>query len=583
MREKQFQMLEMYKNILTQDNPKPFLYYYCFDEGKKVRVKSFTRKVFFSLIKRAACLLKKAGLEKQEKILHCFSMNDYTDCVFRHASTLTGTVPVTVNWQADTPEKVLFKYKDSGARAVLVGEGCNQGYIDIIKSNVPEAKFIYTYELQESDQLDEVSIIDDISVDSIRVIVYTSGTTGIPKGVQQTYKNYITNYNELFSLFGLQENDDIAAIIVNPLHHTNASAFIDTFFRKPDTCIHLMSRYSTQYWKVICDITELEKGKKIIAPVVAKHFEFLTHLITTGALPVPLEKLKHSMGNIDFVYGSAPAGPNAIKTMQEYAGKIPCVRYGSTETTLHVIGIPYFLDQETRLANFQKGWNHEENGEKAPGYYIGRAAAPYVEVKIVRSVDRNKQEYMKEVGSGQAGYIITRGGNVMSSYVNNPEGTAKVFDNDWYLNLGDIAFYLINTKDGAKEIYWMNRDVGLMIKGGANYSCDQVSNELSHFLANKYNISFSSFFLAAIGLKVESESEDSCCVTIELITEEAIKKKQEIEESFKPLAARYVSKGAKPDFFRFASVPRNFKGAILYNEMKKDFSDYLKQNPSRIN
>lgn len=571
-------MLQMYKNLLSDNNNEPFLYYYLFDEEKHIEAKSFTRKDFLTLIMKAAWLIKRTGAKKNQKILHCFSRNDYVDCVFRHASTLTGTVPVTVNWQADTPEKVLFKFKNSQAAVVLVGEGCNSDYIEAIKQHSPVAKFIYSDELNSAEQLCESEFADDLSSESIRVIVYTSGTTGEPKGVQQSYNNYITNYKELLELFGIQESENIAAIIVNPLHHTNASAFIDTFFRKPNTHIHIMSKYSTQYWKIICNITEIEKGKKIIAPVVAKHFEFLSHLAETGSLPIEIDMLKKSMSEIDFAYGSAPAGPNAIKTMQEYAGKIPCVRYGSTETTLHVIGIPYFLDQKTRLDNFQAGWNHEENGDKSPGYYIGRAAEPYAEVKIVKSVDRNNENYLKEVGPGHAGYVITRGGNVMPGYVDNPEGTAKVFDKDWYLNLGDIAFYLLNPKDNAREIYWMNRDVGLMIKGGANYSCDQISNELSNFIVNRYSLSHSSFFLAAIGLKIVSESEDSCCVTIELISDEAIKQKKNIEKSFKLSASNYVSKGARPDFFRFGKVPRNFKGAILYNELKKDFMEFLKEN-----
>ncbi len=522
-------MLQMYKNLLSDSNHEPFLRYYSFTgEENHVKVKSFTRKEFFTLILKAAWLIKRTGAKKNQKILHCFGQNDYTDCIFRHASTLTGTVPVTVNWQADTPEKVLFKFKNSGAAAVLVGDGCNPEFIEIIGQYDPAVRFIYSDEIKDAELLCESEFADGLTGESIRVIVYTSGTTGEPKGVQQSYNNYITNYRELIDLFGIEEDENIAAIIVNPLHHTNASAFIDTFFRKPNTVIHLMSRYSTQYWKIICDIAETEKGKKIIAPVVAKHFEFLSHLAETDSLPVDINTLKTSMGRIDFAYGSAPAGPNAIKTMQDYAGKIPCVRYGSTETTLHVIGIPHFLDQKSRLANFQAGWNHEENGEKSPGYYIGRAAEPYVEVKIVKSVDRTNPDYMKEVVPGHAGYVVTRGGNVMSGYVNNPEGTAKVFDKDWYLNLGDIAFYLLNPDDGAKEIYWMNRDVGLMIKGGANYSCDQVSNELSNLIIKRYGLSPNSFFLAAIGLKVVSESEDSCCVTIELLTDEALQKKSDI-------------------------------------------------------
>ena len=136
-------MLLLYKNILSDDNEKPFLYYYLINEGKDVKIEKFTRKEFFSLILKAAWLIKKSGARKNDKILHCFSRNDYVDCVFRHASTLTGTVPVTVNWQADTPDKVLFKYENSKVVSVLIGEGCNTEFVEIIRRNCPSAKFIY--------------------------------------------------------------------------------------------------------------------------------------------------------------------------------------------------------------------------------------------------------------------------------------------------------------------------------------------------------------------------------------------------------------------------------------------------------
>ena len=52
-------MLLLYKNILSDDNEKPFLYYYLINEGKDVKIEKFTRKEFFSLILKAAWLIKK--------------------------------------------------------------------------------------------------------------------------------------------------------------------------------------------------------------------------------------------------------------------------------------------------------------------------------------------------------------------------------------------------------------------------------------------------------------------------------------------------------------------------------------------
>ena len=63
--------------------------------------------------------------------------------------------------------------------------------------------------------------------------------------------------------------------------------------------------------------------------------------------------------------------------------------------------------------------------------------------------------------------------------------------------------------------------------------------------------------VAVIGMRIESEHEDSCCVTIELMGA-AEEKRPEVEAGFLKLAKKAVSKGAKPDHVRFASLPRKY-------------------------
>lgn len=107
---------------------------------------------------------------------------------------------------------------------------------------------------------------------------------------------------------------------------------------------------------------------------------------------------------------------------------------------------------------------------------------------------------------GEVGQLVTRGLNLMTGYVDNNEATAKALhspkkhhaaqeDNQtititnttstesdtslldnlkWYVNLGDICFWLRHYEDGGKDIYWVSRDSNLLIRGGANYSYDQV-------------------------------------------------------------------------------------------------------------
>jgi acyl-CoA synthetase (AMP-forming)/AMP-acid ligase II len=379
-------------------------------------------------------------------------------------------------------------------------------------------------------------------------------------------------------MLGIGKGEKLAAILTNPLHHGNSSTFSDMLLRFPNSSIHLIEKYSTKYWQILHEITEKFDYDKIVAPAVSRHFEYLEHLVKSNKLPIGLkiDDLIKSLNKILFIIGSAPVGPTATDYLKKYTGKIPCVRYGGTETTLQSVGIPQYISQPKREAIFKKGWDHTSNGERTPGFYIGRENAPYVLVKLVKSISKENPNYLKEVREGEPGYFIAKGEHIMTGYVNNPEATAEVMDNKWYLGLKDIGFYFTDAEDKKKDYYWMNRDSAMLIRGGANYSYDQINDELSEVLSKEYDLPSSSFFIAVVGLKLKSESEDDCCVTIQLTTEEAKAKQQAISETFINLASKHVSKGATPNEIRFANVPRNFKGAILVKDLKKGFEDFLK-------
>lgn len=122
----------------------------------------------------------------------------------------------------------------------------------------------------------------------------------------------------------------------------------------------------------------------------------------------------------------------------------------------------------------------------------------------------------------------------------------------------------------------MTRDSALLIRGGANYAYDQVAAELSMVLVEDFKLDSDQFKLAVVGLRLESEHEDSCCVTIEL-SQEVADVEPQLRANFIEAASGKVSKGAKPDHLCFAQIPLNFKGAVLYPRLKEDFLDWLKR------
>ena len=387
-----------------------------------------------------------------------------------------------------------------------------------------------------------------------------------------------------------------APFVANPFHHTNTTAITDWALRRPGARLHLMQRYSTAYWKALVGVAagwlppppplpppapaateegalgaaststatpastlnerllsdaappsreavaaavkaQRAAGLRVVAPLVSKHFDFLESLMEKNgaatdtfwaALPAAL-----SSPHVTVLFGSAPVGPTTVNRMRKYAGgRLPTVRFGSTETCLQVCGTPLSLSEEQRLAAFRRGWEHvNAKHEASAGYYIGRGHAPHTEVKVVRSVTRGAPGYLEAVPEGESGLLVTRGANLMSGYVGNDAATAEALHRNlksgddqqqqqqqhpWYVNLGDVCFALTNPDDGGQDIYWQSRESSLLIRGGANYSYDQINDELTRFVAKEFGLASSDFALAVIGLRLRSEHEDDCCVTVQL-------------------------------------------------------------------
>ena len=552
----------------------PFLFYYSSGEGKQLLRTSLTRDVLWMQARKAASVIRNAGCKTGDCFALCFSANHYFDLAFRLASIMTGTTPVTINWQADTIAQISYKIELTECKLAVADSGFNPEYLDSIGNQFPGIKLFHVDDLDSQKELPADEFSTDLDLESIRIIVFTSGTTGKPKGVQLPYRSFRTNRSTFEQFLEIEPAHNFAVLIVNPLHHTNSTAITDWALRRPNTHIHLMEKYTTDYWKILSEVAS-RNYERLVAPTVSRHFDFLENLDRTGKLPINSEELKKAMHKTDFLIGSAPVGPATVKRLQHYAGRSPIVRFGSTETCLQVIGTPRHLSEKATLEAHKRGWNHRVNGQAQPGYHIGRPHHPFTEARVVQSITPTTQGHMKDCDMGQPGYLVTRGTNLMSGYVKDEKASREVFHQGWYTGLKDIAFALKNEQDGTLDYYWVSRESTLLIRGGANYAYDQINAELTNFIAHHFKLPADSFDLAVVGLKVDSEHEDSCCVTIEIRDQQAQKKVAEIEKTFKDMAAQHVSKGARPDYIRFAQIPRNFKGAVLIKELAAEFSEWL--------
>ena len=337
-----------------QNPDEPFLYDYRWGADGVIRRLARTRGEILSLARKAAGALRANGQGRGSRILHCFGANDFHDLAFRLAGVLVGTVPVTVNWQDDPLERLLYKYRQTGATMVVASRSFHAELLEGLKAELPGVPFYLADELDMSEEISDGQYAEDLAEDEIKIIIFTSGTTGNPKGAQLPFRSYANNRAAFEQMLEIRPFDRFAAVVVNPMHHTNSTAITDWAMRRPGSHIHLIERYSTKYWEILTNIAG-EGYDRILAPTVSRHFDFLEELATSDRLPVPEKKLKEAMSRIDFLIGSAPVGPTTVKRLQKYAGRIPTVRFGSTETCLQVLGIPRDLDDGARLEIFERG------------------------------------------------------------------------------------------------------------------------------------------------------------------------------------------------------------------------------------
>ena len=548
-----------------------FLEYYAF-EGKNLKRRTLTRGEFLGLAEAGAAYLIEQGAVKGDRVLHCFSGNSVYDLVFRLAGVLAGCVPVTVNWQADDNGGIVWKARVTGARFVLYDRSFADR-IDEIKAGLEKTSFFAVENIEEYRAAGKVNY-PPLSYEDEKMIIFTSGTTNEPKGVSLPHRSFLANRFTYERYFEISAATRVGLLLVNPLHHANSTAFSDWAMRRPGTVVYLLQRYGTAYWKVLVEAAG-RGDDRLVAPMVSRHIEFLESLADDGELPVAEEKIREALSRTDMMIGSAPVGPTTVKRVRRFSNRLPNVRFGSTETCLQVAATPRGMSTEELTRAFEAGWSHRYHGESLVGYYIGRAHPPFTRIRAVRSLDPENKGYYQTCDIGEPGYFVTQGANIMDHYIGDDEATAEVFREGWYNGLRDIIFALKNERDGELDYYWVTRDSALLIRGGANYAYDQVAAELSRVLTEDFNLNPDQFKLVVVGLRVESEHEDSCCVTIEL-SEAAVDRQAELEAGFKTRAREKVAKGYRPDFVRFARVPLNFKGAVLYPQLKQDYREWLK-------
>lgn len=410
----------------------------------------------FRRVSALAHLLADRGIAPGDRV--AIGMRNYPEWVLAFwACQAVGAVAVTLNaWW--TGEELEYALSDSGARAaVLDGERLQRlepyleslpleivlGVRDAAGSSRAEALDELLVDYQRAG--DRAATLPDVTIeaDAPSTIMYTSGTTGRPKGAVATHRNHVTNLtNSLLSgavaarVAGVAAGGDPnepppqpVALQTFPFFHIGGltGLYVMTAMGAK---LALMYRWDPAEALRLVEAEQV--GSVAGVPMVVR--QLLEHARAQGrGLP--------SLAGI--ASGGAPVPPDLIDTIgSQFSQRVaPGNGYGLTETTSAVIsngGADYFQRPDS----------------------IGRPV-PVAEVRIVGDDGRDVRE-------GEIGEIWIKGPNVVRGYWNKPEATAEAFTDGWF-HTGDLGY-----RDADGFFYAVDRKKDVVIRGGENVYCAEV-------------------------------------------------------------------------------------------------------------
>ena len=274
----------------------------------------------------------------------------------------------------------------------------------------------------------------EIKAEDPSLIVYTSGTTGKPKGAILTQRNLVHDARNLIDIWEITESDVVCHAL--PLFHVHGLCFELHTALIAGAHVIMFDRFSAE---------------EVIA-VLAKR-DGADACTVFMAVPAIYTRLMDYMGGkkLDFHHmrlmtsGSAPLLAKDFHRIKDIFGKEPVEREGMSETGIN--------------------FSNPLHGIKKPGS-IG-LPLPDLEVKIV------DPESGSEVVPGQPGEVWLKSPSITPGYWRKPEETKKAFDNGWF-KTGDLA-----RVDEDGYYYLTDRIKHIIISGGENISPKEVENVIN--------------------------------------------------------------------------------------------------------
>ncbi len=462
------------------------------------------------------------GLKKGDRVAVLAS--DLPEYVEIASASKAGFVYVPLNWRLQ-PEELVYIIKDSGAVAVCVENGFADS-IRAIKDQIPEVKHFICIDGAATDMLNYEELIQrhspedpevDVDEDDLLGIVYTSGTTGQPKGVVKKHRDTL-RFSRMINWPG-QLTAHSKCLGMWPMFHV---ALLHAGFS-------FLMFGATQY---ILKKFDVEAVIKLVSEVG------ITHLAGAPTMLVRItdhpDRPKHDMSSLHSIaYGGSPMPLEGLKRGIEAFGPVFHQGFGMTEGTGQTV-----LTGQDHLKAIT------EPGKEQILLSVGKAL-PGCELRLV-------DDDGHDVPQGEPGEAVFRSQAIIAGYWNNPEATAELIQDGW-LHTGDIC-----REDEEGYIYIVDRKKDLIISGGENIASKDVENAIySHPAVAE---------CAVIGVPSEQWGEEVKAV-ISLRAGMSVSEAEIVD-----LCTEKLGRFKKPRSVEFwEDLPKNPVGKILKREIREKY------------